>query len=120
MAHCGPELTSCSSFNGTGKHWFKIAQQGLISGDIQNGLWAQKEMMNNNYTWTVTVPEGLKGGAYLVRHELISLHVPFTPEFYPECAHLFVEGDGDAAPGEEYLASIPGVWTEEGKLTLMI
>ncbi|KAK4150827.1 lytic polysaccharide monooxygenase [Chaetomidium leptoderma] len=61
----------------------------------------------------VTIPERLKGGAYLMRHELIALHVPFTPEFYPECAHLYVLSSGDETPGEEYLASIPGVWEKD-------
>lgn len=114
MAYCGPELTSCASFNGTGKHWFKIAQQGLMSGTIGSGLWAQKDMVNKNFTWTVTIPETLRGGAYLVRHELIALHVPLTPEFYPECAHFFVESKENGEPSQEYLASIPGVWAEEG------
>ncbi|KAL2148254.1 hypothetical protein VTH82DRAFT_2402 [Thermothelomyces myriococcoides] len=112
MAYCGSEPASCSSFNGTGNHWFKIAEAGLLSGTIHEGVWAQKEMISNNYTWTVTIPEQLKSGAYLIRHELIALHVPFEPEFYPECAHLYVQGSGDALPGEEYLASIPGVWKE--------
>ncbi|KAL2157082.1 hypothetical protein VTH06DRAFT_7038 [Thermothelomyces fergusii] len=113
MAYCGSEPTSCSSFNGTGKHWFKIAEAGLLSGTMREGVWAQKEMISNNYTWTVTIPEQLRSGAYLIRHELIALHVPFTPESYPECAHLYVQGSGDAFPGEEYLASIPGVWEED-------
>ncbi len=115
MAYCGPEPTSCASFNATGGRYFKIAQTGLISGTVHDGVWAQKHMVANNYTWAVTIPDGLKGGAYLMRHELIALHVPFTPEFYPECAHLYVAGAGQAVPGEEFLASIPGVWKKDGK-----
>jgi hypothetical protein len=116
MAFCGTEPDSCSSFNGTGRHWFKIGQAGLLSGGMRDGLWAQKHMTaNQNFTWSVTIPERLKGGAYLMRHELISLHVPFTPEFYPECAHLYVLSSGDEMPEEEYLASIPGVWEYDGE-----
>ncbi len=115
MAYCGPKPTSCSSFNGTGRHYFKIGQAGLLSGTIHEGMWAQKQMIANNFTWSVTIPERLKGGAYLIRHELIALHVPFTPEFYPECAHLYVVGSGKEVPGDEYLASIPGVWKKDGK-----
>lgn len=118
MAYCGSEPTACSSFNGAGRHWFKIDQAGLLSGGMYAGVWAQKQMMTNNYTWSVTIPETLRGGAYLMRHELIALHVPFNPEFYPECAHLYVVGSGDETPGKEYLASIPGVWEKDGKSTV--
>lgn len=117
MAYCGSEPTSCSSFNGTGRHWFKVSQAGLLSGGIREGLWAQKQMIANNYTWSVTLPERLKGGAYLMRHELIALHVPFTPEFYPQCIHLYIPSSGGEMPGEEYLASIPGVWNKDGEQT---
>jgi len=113
MAYCGPEPTSCSSFNGTGRYWFKVAQSGLLSGTIHDGLWAQKQMTANNFTWGATIPEKLRGGAYLIRHELIALHVPLSPEFYPECAHLYVLSSGDETPEEQYLASIPGVWTKD-------
>ncbi|KAK4120091.1 lytic polysaccharide monooxygenase [Parathielavia appendiculata] len=113
IAYCGPEPTACSSFNGTGRHWFKIDQASLLSGTVRDGVWAQKRLIADNYTWTATIPERLKGGAYLIRHELISLHVPFTPEFYPECAHLNVVSSWDETPGEEYLASIPGVWSKD-------
>ncbi|KAK3291953.1 glycoside hydrolase, partial [Chaetomium fimeti] len=115
MAYCGAEPAACSSFNGTGRHWFKIDQAGLLSGSMREGLWAQKQLMANNFTWGATIPETLRGGAYLLRHELIALHVPFSPEFYPECAHLHVLSSGDGVPGEEYLASIPGVWEEDGE-----
>ncbi|KAM7218621.1 lytic polysaccharide monooxygenase [Rhypophila decipiens] len=113
MAYCGAEPTSCSSFNGTGRHWFKISQAGLLSGSMRNGVWAQKQMMINNFTWSVAIPERLRSGAYLMRHELIALHVPFTPEFYPQCAHMYVLSIGDETPGQEFLASIPGVWMDD-------
>ncbi|KAK3904435.1 lytic polysaccharide monooxygenase [Staphylotrichum tortipilum] len=116
MAYCGSEPTDCVGFDAAGgRHWFKIAQEGLSEGTVRAGTWAQKRLVGaeGNYTWPVTVPEGMKGGAYLIRHELIALHVPFTPEFYPECAHLFVTGSGEKVPGEEYLVSIPGVWKED-------
>lgn len=116
MAYCGAEPTACASFNGTeGRRWFKIDQAGLLSGTVREGVWAQREMVARNYTWGVRVPERLRAGAYLIRHELIALHVPFTPEFYPECAHLWVVGGGGEVPGEEYMAAIPGVWESDGK-----
>ncbi|KAF2181577.1 lytic polysaccharide monooxygenase [Zopfia rhizophila CBS 207.26] len=113
MAYCGPNPTSCNSFMGTGKHWFKIDRAGLRDGTIQNGQWALKDLISTNYTWSITVPENLEQGAYLLRHEIIALHVPFSPEFYPECAHFYVTGSGRERPSEEYLASIPGVWRDD-------
>ena len=115
MAYCGSEFDACSSFNGTGNHWFKINQVGLMEGTIETGLWGQGHLQASNYTWNVTIPETLQEGAYLMRHELISLHVPFGPQFYPECAHLYVKGAGTEVPGEEYLATLPGVWTADGE-----
>ncbi|KAK0741106.1 glycoside hydrolase [Schizothecium vesticola] len=51
MAFCGAEPDSCSSFNGTGRQWFKIGQAGLLSGGMRDGLWAQKHMIaNQNFT----------------------------------------------------------------------
>lgn len=117
MAYCGAEPTSCNDFDGIGKHWFKIQEVGLQSGTIRSGQWALKNLMSGNYTWTTKVPEKLAGGAYLLRHEIIALHVPFEPEFYPECAHLWVTGNGNETPTEQYLASIPGVYAQEGMCT---
>ncbi|KAK4143500.1 lytic polysaccharide monooxygenase [Dichotomopilus funicola] len=115
MAYCGAEPASCAEFDGTdGARWFKIDQAGLLSGTMLDGVWAQGDMVaNRNYTWSVTIPERLQQGAYLLRHELLALHVPLTPEFYPECAHLYVTGTGDELPGEDYLAAIPGVWEQD-------
>jgi hypothetical protein len=36
-------------------------------------------------------------------------------QFYPECAHLVVSGEGDKFPGMEYMAKIPGVWSMDRK-----
>ncbi|KAF2000379.1 lytic polysaccharide monooxygenase [Amniculicola lignicola CBS 123094] len=110
MAYCGVQPDACFSFDGIGKHWFKIRQVGLEDGTIRNGQWALKELLTSNYTWTTTIPTSLHEGAYLIRHEIIALHVPYTPEFYPECAHLYVSGSGQEKPSEQYLVDITGVW----------
>ncbi|ORX99022.1 glycoside hydrolase family 61 protein-like protein [Clohesyomyces aquaticus] len=121
MAFCGPVPDSCFSFNGTGNHWFKIQQVGLQSGTIRDGHWALKDLIANNYTWSTTIPASLHHGAYLIRHEIIALHVPYEPEFYPECAHLFVEGSGWAGASGKYLAELPGVWNgDDPSLNLTI
>lgn len=54
------------------------------------------------------MPRSLAPGNYLVRHELLALHQAKSPQFYAECAQVEVTGSGTAAPGAEYLATIPG------------
>ncbi|KAH7121288.1 glycoside hydrolase family 61 protein-like protein [Dendryphion nanum] len=112
MAYCGP--LDCKGFfpSGDDKVWFKIQQRGLQSGRVREGDWALRELVRGNYTWGTRVPERLERGAYLVRHELIALHVPWTPEFYMQCAEIFIEGEGDGVVGEEWKVGIPGVWRE--------
>jgi hypothetical protein len=116
MARCGDLPEDCNTFDGIGNHWFKIQQEGLVSGTILGGQWAQDNLVAGNFTWNATIPASLKPGGYLIRHEIIALHVPYEPEFYPECAHLHVTGNGTALPGEEYLASIPGVYTDDSEV----
>jgi cellulase len=78
MANCGG---SCASFNPTGKVWFKIQQTGLVSGTLSSGLWGSGEMIQQNSTWTVTIPKTLKPGNYLIRHETIALHTSNAPQW---------------------------------------
>lgn len=72
----------CASIPSDG--WFKIDQAGLISGNIPDGVWGQAQMINNNNSWTTTIPSALAPGNYLIRHELISIHTSNEPQFYPE------------------------------------
>lgn len=124
MAYCGAEKTSCAQFSPStnDKVWFKIQQVGLLEGAIgyRKGKWALAELIARNYTWTTTIPERIESGAYLLRHELIALHVPFIPEFYMQCAEVFVEremGSGKGGVvGEELKVGIPGVWKQDGEL----
>ena len=79
MANCNG---NCANFNGsTGNVWFKIDQAGLISGTLPTGLWGSGEMVNNNSTWTSTIPANLKAGNYLIRHETIALHTSNAPQW---------------------------------------
>ncbi|KAF2246496.1 lytic polysaccharide monooxygenase [Trematosphaeria pertusa] len=111
MAHCTND--DCGAFDSSTASWFKIGQRGLQSGTIETGDWFQKTFSNwdgNPSLWSETVPRNLKPGKYLVRHEIISLHSANKPQFYPECAHVEVSGEGVGEPGQEYLVRIPGVW----------
>ena len=114
LADCGE---SCATFNATEGKWFKIWEAGLVEGTLEKGMWYQKIFQNWDGSpdkWTVTIPGNLKPGNYLIRHEIISIHIENRPQFYPECAHLVVTGNGKLSPSEEYYARIPGVWSMNG------
>ena len=103
--------------------WFKIGERGLESGTILEGDWFQKTFSKwdgSPSLWSEKVPENLKPGKYLIRHEIISLHSANKPQFYPECAHLEVSGEGTKEPGEEYLVRIPGVWSMDREFPVHI
>ncbi|KAH7413229.1 glycoside hydrolase family 61 protein-like protein [Cadophora sp. MPI-SDFR-AT-0126] len=110
MADCG---ASCETFNPAEGKWFKIAERGLLTGTVREGMWAQRDFTHWDGTpdlWTEMIPRGLRRGNYLIRHEIIALHIAHRPQFYPQCAHLSVGGEGQDVPGEEFLTSIPGMW----------
>ena len=108
MAQCPG---SCTTTTPSGAAWFKIAQAGLLSGTLTTGLWGQGQLVNDNSSWTTTIPANLAPGNYLLRHELIALHSSNQPQWYPECAQLVVTGSGTQTPSASYKASIPGVYS---------
>jgi hypothetical protein len=121
MAYCSNEANDCSTFDSSTARWFKIGQRGLLSGTIETGEWFQgvfSRWDGEFSVWEERVPKGLGPGKYLVRHEIVSLHSAGRPQFYAECAHLDVESEGSAYPGEEYLVDIPGVWSMDRKSIL--
>jgi hypothetical protein len=124
MAACnGP----CDQFEPEGKRvWFKIYETGLKNGgevdpvsgtriDVASG-WAWDQIQFANKGWSITIPKNLKPGNYLIRHEIIMIEL-MPPQFYPECAHLTVSGDGDKLPSDEELVSFPGAYSMDGMLS---
>ncbi|KAH9913138.1 glycosyl hydrolase family 61-domain-containing protein [Epithele typhae] len=80
MASCGD--VTCDKFNSTDAQWFKIDQVGKKSDGT---TWVQADIMNGD-SFTVTLPDNLTPGDYLIRHEIIALHLAVTEggaEFYP-------------------------------------
>ncbi|KAG9229892.1 glycosyl hydrolase family 61-domain-containing protein [Amylocarpus encephaloides] len=115
VAWLAPCDGSCNSpsFNASAASWFKIGQRGLLSGGVVEGTWFQREFQDWSGApniWTETIPKNLKPGEYLIRHEIISLHIPNAPQFYMQCANLRVTGKGNKLPGKKYLGTLPGVW----------
>ncbi|KAL0063798.1 Esterase/lipase/thioesterase [Marasmius tenuissimus] len=108
MASCGG--SSCNGFNAKSAKWFKIDQVGLISGTVGNGYWGSGQMIDNNSSWTTTIPSTIPAGSYLIRFETIALH-SMPAQFYPECAQLQVTGGGSQAPPSSILVSLPGAYS---------
>jgi lytic cellulose monooxygenase (C1-hydroxylating) len=67
-------------------------------------------LIQQNNSWTVTIPSDLKAGIYVVRHELIALQFGNSgnpngagtgkdgAQFYPICVSVQVLGSGSAMP----------------------
>jgi len=101
---------SCDSWDGSGKVWFKIDEEGLVSGTQNAGVWAGDAILDT-LVWTSTIPASLAPGNYLIRHELLAVHQANNPQFYPECAQFEVTGSGTVEPPASVLVSFPGAYT---------
>ncbi|KAF8060254.1 glycosyl hydrolase family 61-domain-containing protein [Lyophyllum atratum] len=114
----GPQLTylaqcpgsSCTGVNANTLKWFKIDEAGLLSGTVGNGKWAAGKMIEQNNTWTSTIPSSVPSGNYLVRFETIALH-SLPAQIYPECAQIQITGGGSRAPTSAELVSFPGAYS---------
>ena len=123
LAACG---ASCNDADPNALEWFKIWHAGIVD-DGALGLaesdWYQKTFQTwdgEPDLWPVTIPATLRPGLYLVRHEILSIHVANKPQFYPECANLNVSGSGDALPPAGYYKKFPGVYTMDGERRVVL
>jgi len=111
----GPMLTylaqcpgsTCTGVNANTLKWFKIDQSGLISGTVGDGYWGSGKMIDQNSSWTTTIPSTVPAGNYLIRFETIALH-SLPAQFYPECAQITITGGGSLAPTAAQLVTFPG------------
>lgn len=114
----GPMLTylaqcpgsTCTGVDASTLKWFKIDEAGLISGSAADGTWGDGLMIDNNSSWTTTIPSSIPNGDYLIRFETIALH-SLPAQFYPECAQLHITGGGNVAPTAAELVSFPGAYS---------
>lgn len=53
---------------------FKIDEAGLLSGTVYDGYWGDGQMIDQNSSWTTTIPATVPSGNYLIRFETIALH----------------------------------------------
>ncbi|KAF2676299.1 lytic polysaccharide monooxygenase [Lentithecium fluviatile CBS 122367] len=110
-SHHGPVINYLAACNGPCSKvdmrtlkFVKISERGFVrQTDQPEGYWATDELIADNGSWNVRIPAGLAAGEYVLRHELIALHIAFTgtgaysasgAEFYPQCVSLKVGGSG--------------------------
>lgn len=94
LANCNGD---CSSVDKTTLKFNKIAEMGLIDGNVMAGNWASDKLITANNSWTVTVPATTAPGNYVLRHEIIALHSAQDlngAQNYPQCVNLKVTGAG--------------------------
>ncbi|KAK2781352.1 hypothetical protein FQN53_000630 [Emmonsiellopsis sp. PD_33] len=117
LANCNGD---CSSVDKSALEFFKIQESGLNVGSSapgNAGKWASDDLIANNNTWTLTIPESIAPGNYVLRHEIIALHSAGQEngaQNYPQCLNLKITGSGTAKPAgtvgtELYKGSDPGI-----------
>jgi hypothetical protein len=105
MAKCDG---NCASFNPANAKWFKVSQDGRKS----DGSWVQADLMAGK-TVSMTIPKNLASGQYLIRHEIIALHLATEingAEFYPGCVQVEVTGNGNGVPDKT--VRFPGAYSD--------
>jgi Auxiliary Activity family 9 (formerly GH61) len=88
-----------------GDGWFKIWDEGY---DETAQKWCTMKLIDANGLLSVQMPQGLVGGHYLVRPELLALHEADKgdPQYYSGCAQIFLESSGELVPSNT--VAIPG------------
>lgn len=118
--HDGPvivymaKVDNALTADGSAANWFKVAELGLISTDY----WGTDYLNANCGKFTFNVPSCLPAGEYLVRAEVIALHVASSvggAQFYMSCFTIKVTGGGSTLPSSTvkfpgaYSATDPGI-----------
>ncbi|PSR97442.1 glycosyl hydrolase family 61-domain-containing protein [Coniella lustricola] len=107
-SHKGPVIDmlascdgDCTTVDKTTLEFFKIAAVGLVDDTTLPGTWASDNLIANNNSWIIQIPEDLAPGNYVWRHEIIALHSAENSDGaqnYPQCFNLAVTGTGTLAP----------------------
>jgi len=119
--HYGPiniylaKVADATTAVGSSANWFKIDEMGMPSSSPD--YWATEVLNDNCGHFTFTVPTGIAPGNYLLRAEVIALHVASGvggAQFYMSCYQLTVGGSGTASPPTvnfpgAYSATDPGI-----------
>ncbi|KAH9985301.1 glycosyl hydrolase family 61-domain-containing protein [Russula vinacea] len=107
MAAC--DTSTCDKFNGSTAKFFKIDQ---IGKEADGSTWYQQDVMNGKPI-SVTLPTQVAPGDYLIRNEIIALHLAETlggAEFYPSCTQVRIGGSQTGTPNQTVL--FPGAYND--------
>lgn len=107
--------STAASFNGQGAVWTKIYSSGLLNASSQQ--WATDIVNSNGGKHSVKLPASLPAGEYILRAEVIALHVASGldgAQFYIGCGQVKITSGGSANPPKislpgSYSASDPGI-----------
>ncbi|CAE6417645.1 unnamed protein product, partial [Rhizoctonia solani] len=102
-----------------GNVWVKIDQWGWDK--TASPPWGSDRLAAQGAKWTVKIPASIAPGEYILRHEILGLHVAQAvggAQFYPHCVQIKLTGSGTkslptgvALPGA-YVATDPGILTQ--------
>jgi lytic cellulose monooxygenase (C1-hydroxylating) len=113
LAHC--PNNDCQSFKGdSGNVWVKIEQLGYNPSG--RPPWASDLLREQGAKWAVTIPPKLATGDYLLRHEILGLHVAekkLGAQFYPSCTQIRVTQGGTLELPEGI--ALPGAYKSDDK-----
>jgi|TARA_R110002003_G_scaffold998_1_gene21941 hypothetical protein len=116
LADCGG---SCSNFKGdSGTPWVKFDQMAYDT--TKSPPWGSDYLAKQGASWTVTIPN-VKPGEYILRHEILGLHVAGTrmgAQFYPACVQLKIGGSG--TKGLPAGVGLPGAYNPDDKAGVLV
>jgi cellulase len=87
----------------------------------KNPPWGSDMLARQNASWTFTVPSTLQPGEYLLRHEILGLHVAgksMGAQFYPVCAQIKLSGSGTTKLPKG--VALPGAYKPDDKAGILV
>lgn len=115
MTHIAKCNETCATANKNDLSWVKIDELGWLNSTgwekmELGGTWASDVLIANNFSWVVQIPNVLAAGNYVLRHEIIALHVAEQldgAQAYPQCLNLRVE-QGESDQTKQLSGGVPG------------
>ncbi|KAF8592296.1 lytic polysaccharide monooxygenase [Ramaria rubella] len=98
--------STADAFDGSGTVWTKVYSLGLINSTT----WATDVVNANAGKHSFVIPKSIPSGDYLIRGEIIALHVAETypgAQFYIGCLQVTVAGGGSGSPTK---IALPGAY----------
>lgn len=98
-------VRGCDAVRKSDLSFFKIEEAGLVNTttadnstapqptDLAEMTWASDLLIANNNSWIVSLPERLRPGFYVLRHEVVALHNASRvvgAQAYPQCLNLMI------------------------------